>query len=89
MNRSTARADIAGKDLANPLGAILTGALSCATPAALKQKPQPLNPACARSWNKASAARPRALEPARLPGALNQRSRRKVREVLKTMLVNA
>ncbi len=47
--------DIAGKGLANPLGAILTGALICATPAASKPKPQPLKPASARCLNKASA----------------------------------
>ena len=47
--------DIAGKGLANPLGAILTAALSCATPAASKQKPPRSKRRSARCLSLASA----------------------------------
>ena len=48
--------DIAGKGLANPLGAILTGgADSAPLRPDLKQKRRPLKQPCARCWSRASA----------------------------------
>jgi isocitrate/isopropylmalate dehydrogenase len=60
--------DIAGKGLANPLGAILTGALILRHSGGLEAEAAAIEAASAKSSNKASAHRPHARQSVRRGG---------------------
>jgi 3-isopropylmalate dehydrogenase len=82
--------DIAGKGLANPLGAILTGALILRHSAGLEAEAAAIEAASARSSNKASAHRTWHAAIRRDFTVLSTTEMgAKVRETVKTMLVSA
>ena len=80
--------DIAGKGLANPLGAILTGALILRHSAGLEAEAACNRNGCAQSARAGLPhAGPGARESAGIPGALDNRDGRKVRETVKSQLL--
>jgi 3-isopropylmalate dehydrogenase len=69
--------DIAGKGLANPLGAILTGALILRHSGGLEAEAAAIEARCARCWSRASARRTWRAATEGLHRALDNRDGRK------------
>ncbi len=79
--------DIAGKGLANPLGAILTAALILRHSGGLEAEAAAIEAVGAQGLGaRLPHARPGARQPARPARALNQGDGRKVRETVKQLL---